>query len=100
MAESKSGTSRAERNTTLRRRAAAASMGVLLGAFAIVAASAQQTAHQAGSANTPVVTAASIAGSTDTGSTGAGSTDTGSTAISAIAATQPVAASHASTRQS
>ncbi len=59
MTVSKGPSSRAQRNRSLRKRAGAASIGVLLSAFAIVAVSTQQAATQvsAGPA-TPAVVAA------------------------------------------
>ncbi len=55
--------SRAQRNQSLRRRAAAASAGVLLGAFAIVAASAHRSGNQVGA--NPAPAAAVVAASSD-----------------------------------
>lgn len=96
MSQSKQPFSRAQRNATLRRRATAASLGVLLSAFSIVAV----TSHQSGSAaasTPPAIIASAVTSLAAPSST---------TNFSSPANSQPGAmaqrstSSHATTRQS
>jgi hypothetical protein len=105
MAEKNAHSNRAERNRSLRRRTAAASAGVLLGAFAIVAVTAHQPANQAAAspAATAAIATSSAAPVSNSSSpiVGTGTTSAPGTQPATQSAGSPTAApSHGTTRQS
>ena len=96
MSQSKQPISRAQRNTTLRRRATAASLGVLLSAFSLVAVTSQQSGSAAAS-----IPPASTISAVNTMAVPASTTGISSPAVIQAGVTaQHSTSSHATTRQS
>lgn len=101
MTDTKPTANRKRDNARLKRKATAMSFGVLLGAFAIVAATTQQAGHAANPATAPSMASAS-APTTETATAG---DDSGSAAeilqsATAPASVPPAKQGHAATRQS